>query len=124
MAVDSSITDGPGAGHGRLPEAVVEELLDDPRRRTMLRSLWIHDGPIPMIQLAANVIAHERSIPPDAVSAEDRQRVCENLYEHHLPKLTATTVLRYNSRQASVELDESAAQLVDRLRPFDTEDQR
>lgn len=117
MAVDSSIAD---TGHGRLPEAVVEELLVDPRRRAMLQSLWDHDGPIPMTRLAAHVIARERSITIDAVSSEDRKRVRENLYEDHLPKLTATTVLRYNSRQASVELDDGASQLLDRLRSFDT----
>lgn len=116
MAVDSSITD---TGHGQLPEAVVEELLVDPRRRAMLQSLWAHDGPIPMTQLAAHVIARERSVTLDAVPSEDRKRVRENLYEDHLPKLTATAVLRYNSRQASVELDEGATQLLDRLRAFD-----
>lgn len=117
MAVDSSSAD---TGHGRLPEAVVEELLVDPRRRAMLRSLWAHDGPVPMTQLAARVIARERSVPPDAVPPEDRKRVRENLYEDHLPKFTATAVLRYNSRQASVELDDGATQLLDRLQSFDS----
>lgn len=113
MAVDSSSADE--SEHERLPETVVEDLLDDPRRRAMLRLLGTHDGSIRMTQLAARVIANERSIPIDAVSLEERRRVCDTLYEYHLPKLTATAVLRYNSRQASVELDEKATQLLDRL---------
>ena len=111
MAVDSSSTDGPR----RLPESVIDDLLADPRREVIVQSLHEHDEPIPVIQLAANVIARERSMDVDDTSRSECQRVAENLYEHHLPKLTATAVVRYNSRQASIELDDAAPQLFDRV---------
>jgi DNA-binding transcriptional ArsR family regulator len=111
MAVDSSSTNGPGG----LPETVIDDLLADPRREMILRSLYEHDGPIPVTQLAANVIAREQSIDADDTSRGECQRVAESLYEHHIPKLTATAVVRYNSRQASIALDDAAPQLSDRL---------
>lgn len=118
MAVDSpSPTD---AGH-RLPETVVEELLAEPYRRAMLRSLRAHDGSITDRRLATLIVARERSIHPDAVPPRERDRARERLYEHHLPKLTATGVVQYNSRNASLELDEAAGQLLDRLRPIESE---
>lgn len=112
MAVDSpSTTD---VGH-RLPEMVIEELLAEPYRRAMLQSLRAHDGAVTVRQLALHVVARERSISPDAVPPQARDRARERLYKHHLPKLTATGVVRYNSRNASVELDRAADQLLDRL---------
>lgn len=113
MAVDSSSTTD--TGHG-LPETVIEELLAEPYRRALLRSLCSHDGSLTVRRLATLVVAHDRSIPPDAVPPGERDRVREELYEDHLPKLTATDVVRYNSRTASVELDAAADQLLDRLR--------
>lgn len=112
MAVDSSNANGP---ERRLPEAVIDDLLADPRRRVLLRSLYEHDEPVTVTQLAADVIARERSVAFDAVSRDECRRVAENLYVHHIPKLTATAVVRYNSRQASIELDDAAGQLSDRL---------
>lgn len=112
MAVDSSSTDGP---HG-LPESVIDDLLADPRRGMMLRLLHERDGPVTVTQLAADIIAHERCVDVDDAPRSECQRVAENLYEHHIPKLTATAVVRYNSRQASLALDDAAPQLFDRLR--------
>lgn len=117
MAVDSSSADGSRG----LPEAVIDDLLADPRREVILRLLHEHDKPIPVTQLAANVIARERSMDADDAPRSECQRVAENLYEHHIPKLTATAVVRYNSRQASIALDDAAPQLSDRL--FDHVDQ-
>ncbi|RRJ27668.1 DUF7344 domain-containing protein [Halocatena pleomorpha] len=112
MAVDSTSTTDTGRG---LPEPVVEELLAEPYRRVVLRSLHATDGAITVRQLATRVVASERSIRPEAVSPRERERAQECLYEHHLPKLTATGVVRYNSRNASVELDDAAGQLLDRI---------
>jgi DNA-binding transcriptional ArsR family regulator len=114
MAVDSSSADGPS-----LPETVIDDLLADPRRELLLQVLHDHNEPVTVTQLAANVIEHERSV--DDVSRSERQRVSEDLYEHHIPKLTATAVVTYNSRQASIELNDVAPQLSDRL--FDRVDQ-
>ncbi|UPM43714.1 DUF7344 domain-containing protein [Halocatena salina] len=112
MAVDSPSTTDAGQ---RLPETVIEELLAEPYRRTVLQSLRAADGEITVRQLATRVVARERSVRPEAVPARKRERAQERLYEHHLPKLTATDVIQYNSRNASVELGEAADQLLDRV---------
>jgi DNA-binding transcriptional ArsR family regulator len=117
MAVDSSSANGPE--RVRLPEAVVDDLLADPRRRVLLRSLHEHDGPVTVTQLAEDIIVNEKSVSFEDISRSECQRVSQDLYERHLPKLTATAVVRYNSRQASIELDDAATQLSDRLRSFD-----
>jgi predicted Zn-ribbon and HTH transcriptional regulator len=114
MAVDSSSADGPDG----LPETVIDDLLADPRRELLLQVLHEHDEPVTVTQLAANVIEHERSV--DDVSHSERQCVSEDLYEHHIPKLTATAVVTYNSRQASIELNDIAPPLSDKL--FDRTD--
>lgn len=111
MAVDSSSTDRPY----RLPESVIDDLLADPRRWMILRLLYERDEPVTVTQLATSIIARERSMDADDASRSECQRVEENLYEHHIPKLTATAVVKYNSRQASIALDDAAPQLSDRL---------
>lgn len=112
MAVDSP--SAPNAGH-KLPEAVIEELLADPHRRVVLHSLSEHDEPLTVRRLGALIVARERSIHPDTVPSEAQIRVRKQLYEHHIPKLTATGVIQYNPRHASVELGDAANQLLDRL---------
>lgn len=110
MAVDSSSAHDPHPTPA-LPERVIEDLLADPRRESMVRSLYERTEPVTMHQLAADAIARERSVSPAEVSHSERQEVCEKLYERHLPKLTALCVLSYNPRHASVELDAAAPQV-------------
>lgn len=87
-----------------LPTDVVEDLLSDPRRRYALETLSRRETPMVVDDLAAAVRARETGVAPDAVGKDERRRVREDFFQRHLPKLTATDVVRYDSLLGTVEL--------------------
>jgi DNA-binding transcriptional ArsR family regulator len=93
---------GPG-GQG-LPEEVIEDLLSDDTRRRALSILADRGEPIVVNDLAAAVLAAERDIEPAAVPDTDRDELTEELFTEHLPKLTATDVVTYDSIVGTVEI--------------------
>ena len=68
--------------------------------------------------LAAVVRAREIGAAPDAIGKEERERVRDDFFQRHLPKLTATDVVRYNSMLGTVELTspDSVDQILDETR--------
>lgn len=94
-----------------LPERVVEDLLASERRRHLLSCLEGHNG-MALADLAATVAARERGVDRAAVGDETRQAVREEIYADHLPKLTATGVVDFDSMTGVVRL--RAADLTDR----------
>ena len=101
MATTSSNGDRNGRG---LPEEVVDDLLSDDTRRRALSILADRDEPVVVADLAAAVLAAERDIEPAAVSDTDRDELTEELFTEHLPKLTATDIVSYDSMVGTVEL--------------------
>lgn len=87
-----------------LPQAVVEDLLSDETRRRALAVLGARDEPVVVEDLAAAVAGAREDRPVSAVSAADRESVAEELFTEHIPKLTATGVVRYDSMLGAVEL--------------------
>jgi len=87
-----------------LPEHVVTDLLAAERRRIALSYLAERDGPVALDDLAAVVRAREQNTTPDAVTESERRAVREEFFETHLPKLTATDVVEYDSMIATVAL--------------------
>jgi|AntRauTorcE11898_2_1112593.scaffolds.fasta_scaffold68856_1 hypothetical protein len=98
----------PGSGsHGTstdLPDHVVTDLLGDARRRIALSYLAERDGPVALDDLAAVVRAREQNTTPKTVPECERRAVREEFFETHLPKLTATDVVEYDSMIATVAL--------------------
>ena len=93
-----------------LPGAVVEDILDSQRRRLVLACLADSDGAMVVGDIAAAVCAREGV---DSTDHEMRAAVERDIYERHLPKLTATGVVEYDSMRGAVDLlDED---LVERL---------
>jgi hypothetical protein len=86
----------PGIG---LPPRVVEDLLSVPRRRTMLRCLADAEGEMLVDDLVACVRDRD-----GGTDDQPREQVRADLYDEHLPKLTATGVVTYDSMRESVEL--------------------
>jgi len=86
-----------------LPPAVIEDILASDRRRRLLTCL-ADDGAMTVDDLAAAVCADEQGVSSDTVEASERRRVREELYDRHLPKLTATGVVEYDSMRERVEL--------------------
>jgi hypothetical protein len=90
-----------------LPEEVIEDLLASKRRRAVLSCLAEQDGPMVFADLAAAVWARGRTATPDEIDPETRRRVRAEIYEHDLPKLTATGVVEYDSMRGTVQLTDS-----------------
>lgn len=100
MAVD---TRGDPGSVGELPERVVEDVLASERRRALLACLADH-GEMAVCDLAAAVLARERGDAPDDVDRERRAAVRTDIFQTHLPKLTATGIVTYDSLRGTVTL--------------------
>lgn len=100
MATTSSDTDG----RAGLPAAVVEDILADETRRVALRILAERGEPMVVESLAAAVRAAVDDSSVDSVDPDAREATRHELFAEHIPKLTATGVLEYNSMLGTVEL--------------------
>jgi hypothetical protein len=99
---------------GKLPGAVVEELLANDRRELLLRILRERGEPMVVEDLARAVCLAETA-PDDPPVDEGRQRaVRTDIFERHLPKLTAVDAVQYDSMVGTVEYV-GAGELCDRL---------
>ncbi|MBX0323564.1 hypothetical protein EGH21_11040 [Halomicroarcula sp. F13] len=87
-----------------LPDSVVDDLLEADSRRLALSILDERDRPVVVGDLAAAVVARRRGVPESAVSDVDREAMREELFTEHIPKLTATGVVEYDSMVGTVEL--------------------
>jgi hypothetical protein len=103
MATDSQNSP---AGRDRLPREVIEDILASERRRVMLSCLENSGGPVAVTDLAAAVGAHDGETTPVGVDEKRRRAVREDIYERHLPKLTATGAVEYDSMCGTVRLVE------------------
>ena len=99
----TTYSNGDRTGHG-LPEEVVADLLSNDTRRCALSILADRDEPVVVSDLAAAVLAAERDIEPAAVPDTVRDDLTEELFTEHLPKLTATGVVEYDSMVGTVEI--------------------
>lgn len=98
-----------------LPEPVVDEVLESPRRRALLTQVLAADEPVPVVDIARQIAAEERGVVPEDVDASDCKAVKETIYDDHLPKLTALRVVEFDSLLASVSPAENAPQVGKRL---------
>ncbi|WP_247008903.1 DUF7344 domain-containing protein [Halorientalis litorea] len=93
-------TDRRGDRHDGLPAAVVEELLASRARRRILAHLRTADRPVAVGDLAELVATGD--LTGDASAAKRRQARRE-IYQTHLPILTATGTVAFNSMLGTVE---------------------
>jgi len=100
MATDSRGSARLGFG---VPTSVVEDLLSEPRRQMLLACLD-GGGSQSVDDLARAIVARERGVDTADVSESQWRAVREELYQTHLPKLTATGIVEYDSMRGSVEL--------------------
>jgi hypothetical protein len=89
----------------QLPDDVVEELLADDHCRRALELLRDQDGPMIVADLAAAVLTAERGGAPEAVTDTAVEDLRTELYEEHIPRLTATGIVTYDSLKGTVELE-------------------
>lgn len=86
-----------------VPREVLEDALSAPRRRRIVRTLLERGEPVPLADLAAAVRASELETEAAAVPHDECRAVLDDLYDTHLPKLTATGLVEYDSMRGTVE---------------------
>lgn len=89
---------------GDLPSGVVEDLRADETRCLALEILRARDEPVVVEELAAAIVGRREDRQTSAVTAAERDAVVEELFTEHIPKLTATGVIAYDSMLGAVEL--------------------
>jgi hypothetical protein len=88
---------GVAGGEGdRLPAAVIEELVASPRRRALLCLLIDRGESVPVDDVAVHLAE------TDSPSREERRALRTEVYQEHLPKLTATGVIAFDSLLGTV----------------------
>lgn len=80
-------------------------ILSDGRRRYALRYLSQKVGAVSLTDLAEQIAIWEETLTQDRF-----ERVLTGLYHVHVPKLEEAGLVRYDARQETVELLETAAQ--------------
>jgi hypothetical protein len=93
----------------------VFHLLQNQRRRRVLRCLRGVEGTVSMSDLTEQVAAWEHGTTVEALSSTQRQRVYIALYQRHLPKLDDMGVLDYNQSRGFVTPRPRAERIVDYL---------
>ncbi|MFP8953659.1 hypothetical protein ACLI4Z_11895 [Natrialbaceae archaeon A-arb3/5] len=86
-----------------LSEDEIFHLLQNGRRRGVLRYLRDTDGPVRMRDVAEQVAAWEHETTVEELTSTQRQRVYIPLYQSHLSKLDKAGVIDYQKNRGIVE---------------------
>ena len=78
-------------------------ILQNERRRNVLRYLRETDGPVRMRDVAEQAAAWEHDTTVEALTSDQRQRVYIPLYQSHLPKLDKAGLIEYQQKRGIVE---------------------
>lgn len=78
-------------------------ILQNDRRRGVLRFMQDTDDPVRMRDVAEQVAAWEHDTTVQRLSSKERQRVYIPLYQSHLPKLDQAGVIDYQQSRGIVE---------------------
>ena len=81
----------------------VFHVLQNERRRLVLRCLAGVEGPVQMRDIADQVTAWENNTSVSQITSDQRQRVYIALYQSHLPKLDKLGLISYNQSRGIVE---------------------
>ncbi|WP_433630397.1 DUF7344 domain-containing protein [Halomicrococcus sp. NG-SE-24] len=92
-------------------------LLQNQRRRNVLRYLRDADGPVEMRDVAEQVAAWENNTTVTALSSDARQRTYIPLYQSHLPKLDEEGVIDYDQSRGIIEPTPLVEELNEYLSP-------
>lgn len=101
----------------------IYHLLQNERRRNVLKYLRDCEGSVQMRDIAEQVAAWEHDTTVQALMSDQRQRVYIALYQAHLPKLDEQGVIEYNQSRGIVKKNPLADELIKYLeRPEDDTD--
>jgi hypothetical protein len=88
---------------GSLSKDELFHLLQNSRRRAVLRYLRGREGPVRMRDVAEQVAAWEHDTTVAGLSSDERQRVYIALYQSHLDALAEAGVIAYDKSRGTVE---------------------
>ena len=108
---DSADGSEPSETDGTLAEDEIFHLLQNERRRLVLRYLRDTDGPVRMRDVAEQVAAWEHDTTVEELTSTQRQRVYIPLYQSHLTKLDSAGVIEYQKNRGIVERQPLADQM-------------
>jgi hypothetical protein len=95
--------DGDVGAADRVARDDAYHLLQNQRRRRVLRFLSERDWMVNVGVIAEHVAAIENDVPVDELDAQQRKRVYISLYQSHLPKLDEHDVVDYDQSRGTVE---------------------
>lgn len=98
-----------------LPLDVIFELLQNQRRRRVLRYLEDVSGSVDLGTLAEALAAEENDKTVQELNSSERKRVYICLYQCHLPKLDDAGVIEFESNRGTIERTELTIQLTEYL---------
>ena len=104
------------AASGVSPD-VVFEILSNQRRRMVLYYLRQHEGTATVNELAKHIAAMENDVTVGDLTSQQQKRVYVSLYQTHLPKLEATSMIDYDDEEGEVSLTERANEMDSYLTP-------
>ena len=99
----SGSPDTTDATRGSLPKDDLFHLLQNSRRRAVLRYLRGREGPVRMRDVAEQVAAWENDTTVAALRSDERQRVYVALYQSHLDTLADAGVIEYDKSRGVLE---------------------
>jgi DNA-binding transcriptional ArsR family regulator len=102
---------------GSLKKDDLFHLLQNERRRRVLKYLSDTEGAVEMRAIAEQIAAWEQETTVQQLSSQERQRVYIALYQTHLPKLAEAGIITYNQSRGIVEetpLTDQVIQYLDR----------
>lgn len=116
---DLNVVESEDRDEGRLTEDQIFHVLQNQRRRWVLKYLEGREGKVRMGDIAEQVSAWEHDTTVQALTSKQRQRVYIPLYQNHLPKLDEEGIINYNQSRGIVERAARADQLDAYLDPFE-----
>lgn len=107
---DETALDSGMAREARISKDDAFHILQNARRRAVLRYLAEHDeAKFVMRDIAEEVAAWEHDTTVQQLVSDERQRVYIALYQSHLPKLDEHGIIEYNQSRGIVEPTELTA---------------
>lgn len=106
------VADGHGTGSEQHAPGRAKPVLVDLHRRQAVQYLRGVDEPVPVPELARQVVARTGRKPPDTVSLDEQKRVYTALVRTHLPALEAAGIVECDAGRGTVALSGDALDLL------------
>ncbi|MHB9286820.1 hypothetical protein ACKVMT_07240 [Halobacteriales archaeon Cl-PHB] len=115
----ATLTSEPDTDHYPLPEDELFHVLQNERRRAVLRYLNGTEGAVEMRAIAEQVAAWEHDTTVDQLDSDQRQRVYIALYQSHLETMADAGIVDYEKSRGKVELTDAGQEVASYMEGVD-----